>query len=74
MKIEIKVRYQGDNRDWENIPVHYIESFGSTHDARQFIEHGLWFYSRVVEHSPQILEVRYNRVGSLQGRYVRNIV
>lgn len=64
VEYQVKVRYQGDLRKWEDIPVEpfrWLFSRGESARAQAECLKSL---------DPAIREIRYNAKGSLQGYYV----
>ena len=73
-QIEFKIRWAGDYRKWEEIPVSNeskkleFSAFGEAFEAlRGFLD--VW---NSMEKNKELLifEIRMNRIGSLQGHYI----
>lgn len=64
MEIEIKVRFSGDLKDWENIPVS-MRTRELTADEKSALLDKLKKFAK----SEFIVAIRWNETGSLQGHY-----
>ena len=66
--IEVKVKYIGDYRNWEIVPVAFEVKISDDYNARNFAHELSQLASMKF-----IREVRWNHKGSNQGHYVLNL-